>query len=714
MRLTLTRKVQAGFALAALMLVTGNVLAYRTVRRARASEELVEHTHRVRDQLLALRSAATDVQSGARGFALTGDARFLRPYYAGLATIRDDLHAVEALATDDSLQQRRISILRELVLAQLRLADSVVRLRRAATGDAAARLVSTRDGERGMMRLREILADLQGQESRLLQARDADAAAQERRLVTLIAWGNVLAVLLLGLGARFIERDIAERQRVESAIRESDERFRLLVDGVRDYGLVLLDPHGCVVSWNEGAERMYGYRADEIIGRDVSVFYVPDYVALGKPFDELQSAIAHERHESEGMRVRKDGTQFTAHVILAGLFDDAGKVRGFAAVSRDMTERRRIEEMLHRQNTMLESILSSIGDGIIVADEHGALLMHNPAAETMLAPARHHADRAAGNGHGLYLPDTVTELTAEQSPLARAIAGESVDGIEMLARSARHPDGIWLRCTGRPLRDDSGSIHGGVLAFQDVTTLKRTQEQLTRQAEELARSNTELQQFAYVASHDLQEPLRMVASYTQLLARRYRGKLDADADEFIAFAVDGATRMQRLIEDLLAYSRVGTKGREFRDTACDAVLDRALLNLRALIEESGARVSRRNLPVLPADEPQLVQLLQNLIANAIKFRGARAPEVAVSAERCNDGEWTFAVEDNGIGIEAQYFDRIFTMFQRLHGRDEYPGSGMGLAICKKIVQRHGGRIWLRSTPGEGTTFFFTLREAPAT
>jgi signal transduction histidine kinase len=233
---------------------------------------------------------------------------------------------------------------------------------------------------------------------------------------------------------------------------------------------------------------------------------------------------------------------------------------------------------------------------------------------------------------------------------------------------------------------------------------------LERQKQELARSNAELQQFAYVASHDLQEPLRMVTSYVQLLERRYRGQLDADADDFIAFAVDGAARMQQLIQDLLAYSRVGTRGQPFAPADCQVVLNQVLSDLQVSIQESDAVVTRDPLPTVMADATQLGQLFQNLVGNAIKFRGDRRPEIHVSAERREDGHWLFSVRDNGIGIEPQYAERIFLIFQRLHTRDEYPGTGIGLAICKRIVARHGGRIWVESEPGKGSIFYFTLPE----
>ena len=266
------------------------------------------------------------------------------------------------------------------------------------------------------------------------------------------------------------------------------------------------------------------------------------------------------------------------------------------------------------------------------------------------------------------------------------------------------------RCFDRyssPLLDAEGTYCGRIWYFYDITERKRAKEKLKLTLADLERSNRELEQFAYVASHDLQEPLRMVSSYTQLLARRYQGKLGADADEFIAYAVDGANRMQGLINDLLAYSRVGARVKGFEPADCTAVLDQALANLKAAIDKNGAVVTHDPLPTVMADNLQLVQLFQNLIGNAIKFHVEEPPRIHILAEQ-KGNEWVFSIRDNGIGIEPQYAERIFVIFQRLHAREEYPGTGIGLAICKKIVERRGGRIWVESQPGIGSTFYFTI------
>lgn len=294
----------------------------------------------------------------------------------------------------------------------------------------------------------------------------------------------------------------------------------------------------------------------------------------------------------------------------------------------------------------------------------------------------------------------MTALSDTGDKLAGFAAGavdyvtKPLNGAEVLARMETH---LTLYTLRRQLAAQNEQLHQEIAAREAVQAA-------------LLRSNTELEQLAYVASHDMQEPLRMVASYLQLVAQRYRGRLDADADEFIGFAVDGAKRMQALINDLLAYSRVGTKARPFEPTDCEKVVDTALANLRIAIAESGAVVTRGALPMVNGDPIQLVQLFQNLVGNALKFRREDPVRIRIDAQPL-DGLCRFSVSDNGIGISAEYFERIFVLFQRLHGRGDYPGTGIGLAICKKIVERHGGRIEVESQPGVGSTFRFTLPRA---
>jgi PAS domain S-box-containing protein len=347
----------------------------------------------------------------------------------------------------------------------------------------------------------------------------------------------------------------------------------------------------------------------------------------------------------------------------------------------------------------LRAVVESSPNGIVMIDASGKIVLVNRETERLFGYGR---EELLGQSIELLVPSRLRERHPGfrtdffAHPQTRAMgAGRDLNGVRK--DGTEMPVEIGLN----PIETDEGLF---VLAsVVDISKRKWAED-------ELRRSNEELERFAYVASHDLQEPLRMVGSYVQLLAKRYQGKLDADADEFIGYALDGALRMQRLIEDLLSFSRVGTRGEALLATDANAALGSALDNLKMAIEESHASVTQDRLPTVLADAGQLEHLFLNLVGNAIKFRGAEPPRVHVSSTR-NGGTWQFSVRDNGIGIEPQYFDRIFVIFQRLQSRQDYPGTGIGLAIAKKIVERHGGRIWVESELGRGTTFSFTLRTA---
>jgi PAS domain S-box-containing protein len=352
--------------------------------------------------------------------------------------------------------------------------------------------------------------------------------------------------------------------------------FQQMIEAITEYEVIRLDLDGRICTWHPGAERLTGYRADEILGRPVTAFYTVEDIASGLAERELETAAVQGRFETEGWRVRKDGSTFWASVVLSPIRDATGAVRGYVKITRDLTERK----------------------------------------------------------------------------------------------------------------------------LADAALAERTRE--------LEISNRDLLEFASVASHDLQEPLRKVASFCQLLARQYQGQLDEEADQYIGFVVDGAIRMQQLIIDLLALARVGRSGAKRTAVDCGKVMRQVQGDMAMVLDEAGAElVVADDLPVVRAHQGLIAQLFGNLVANAIKFRRDEPPRIEVWATR-EAGEWRFAVADNGIGIEAQYADRVFAVFERLHSRSEYPGTGIGLALCRKIVELHRGRIWFESEPGAGTTFYWTI------
>jgi PAS domain S-box-containing protein len=354
-------------------------------------------------------------------------------------------------------------------------------------------------------------------------------------------------------------------------------------------------------------------------------------------------------------------------------------------------------------------LLESAPDGVIIVDPVGAIQIVNRQTEALFGYSR---NELVGRPVEVLVPSQLRKRHAAHRTGYQATPHTRPMGLGM-ELYGRRKDGseFPVEISLSPMQSADGQLIIGIV--RDITDRKRAEERLRAVVADLARSNAELEQFAYVASHDLQEPLRMVASYTQLLARRYRGRLDADADEFIAFAVDGARRMQDLINDLLAYSRVGTRPLALASVDTARVVDQVASDLAAAASDSGGSVTRDELPVLQADPIQLQQLFQNLIANGLKFHQPNEPPTVHVTARREAHHWTFEVRDHGIGIEPQYQERIFALFQRLHTRAEYPGTGIGLAICKKIVERHSGEMGVQSEPGHGTTFWFTLPVQPA-
>ncbi|MBI3666922.1 MAG: PAS domain S-box protein [Acidobacteria bacterium] len=378
-------------------------------------------------------------------------------------------------------------------------------------------------------------------------------------------------------------------------------------------------------------------------------------------------------------------------------------VKGLLERKRFQEEKERVEEKLRQSEEIFRRIVETAGEGIWIIDPEDKATFVNHRMAEMLG---YTVDEMMGRPVFDFMDEEGRAFL--RSALARRRQGIA----EQYDFRFQRQDGtdLLVIVSATPFFDKDGHYAGALAMITDITDRKHAEQELAAKAEELARSNAELEQFAHIASHDLKEPLRTVASFVQLLARRYQGKLDPNADQYIALVVQGVKRMQEMIQGLLLYSQVGAP-RKSGPVACEAEIGRVLANLQLAIEESGAQVVYDPLPTVVVEPQQLCHLFQNLIGNALKFHGAQPPQVRVSAKE-KEKEWLFSVRDNGIGIAPQYSDRIFAIFQRLHQKEEYPGTGIGLAICKKIVEGYGGRIWVESEPGKGSVFYFTLpREA---
>ncbi len=437
-------------------------------------------------------------------------------------------------------------------------------------------------------------------------------------------------------------------------------------------------------------------------GAPIPPLHLPPRQALaGTPVRDMPLVIADKHGADRAILMTAHPLQKEGGVIgaLVTWEDDPGGFTGTGSSSSAAED---------AQNLMLQEVVDQMPVGVILAEApSGRLAFTNQRIREIwrvpLPPIGSLPEDWGMSGFHLdWRPYEINEW-----PLSRSLAtGEVVrnDEIEIL-RGDKTKGAVSV--SSAPVRDMNGVMRYGVVTFTDITERKMAEEELTRLNAALERSNQELEQFAYIASHDLREPLRMVASFSQLLSQRYSGKMDADADEFINYIIDGATRMDSLVNDLLEYSRVTSQAKPFAPTNLNQVIGEVTKNLSVMIEESGADVRWGVLPVVVAERSQMFQLFQNLISNAIKFRGAETPSIRIRTQNLGM-EWLICVSDNGIGIDPDYHAKIFEIFQRLHSREKYPGTGIGLAICRKIVEHHGGRIWVESGEGKGSTFSFTI------
>ncbi|PIG92976.1 histidine kinase [Gloeocapsopsis sp. IPPAS B-1203] len=556
-----------------------------------------------------------------------------------------------------------------------------------------------------------------------------------------------------------LEQEIKQRQQQEEALRQSEERFRLAIEGVKDYAIFMLDAEGCIVSWNTGAERIKGYQAAEIIGRHFSCFYPEADWQSGKPQQLLQIAAQEGQVKDEGWRVRKDGSRFWADVAIAALRDEKG-LRGFSKVTRDITERKRAEEELQRQyqrSQLFAEVTLKIRQSLQIGE-----VLQTAVTEVQKIL---HADRVLiyrfwSDGTGSSVAEAVlpgwVAILGQKFP--EEVFPEDYRQLYLQGRICRIPDiekeENISPCLVEFVRQFSvkaklvvpiiikQELWGLLIAHQcansrywtnfetellrqlaDQIGIALTQAQLleqeTRFSQQLARSNAELQQFASIASHDLQEPLRKIQAFGNRLQDKYRDVLNEQGRDYIQRMQNAAHRMQTLIDDLLIFSRLTTRAQPLVSVVLAEVITEVLSDLEVLIQQTGGRVDVSELPTISADPLQMRQLFQNLIGNALKFRRANEPPcVKISSQIIEQPQLIadsggaelcqIAVEDNGIGFDAKYLDRIFQVFQRLHNRSEYEGTGMGLAICRKIVERHRGTLTAESQPGQGARFIITL------
>jgi PAS domain S-box-containing protein len=529
------------------------------------------------------------------------------------------------------------------------------------------------------------------------------------------------------IGINVAAEEVTERNRIQNDLEEAKARLEAVLNQMPIGVLILESSEGQVEFANKEFDHMLRLKVPPIATAGVVDY--PRWQVLwpdGRPLSEEEypgaRSLRGDTVRNELLRVlREDEVWIWIRNSSAPVRDRKGNIIAAVVMAMDVTEQiesqNKVLELMEgseNERARLQTILATLPVGIYIVDADGTVLMANSRTEEIWRDIPEERSEITQD-HGLFpirSLDRGGELGREDQPITRILRrGETITGEQYGMRRWGGSMGT-VMISGAPIRNSEDGIIGGVMVVQDVTELKSIEEELAHRAEELARSNAELQQYAYIASHDLREPLRMISSYLGLLERKYKGReLDDKAEEYIHYALEGSIRMQQMINDLLTFSRIDTAGKPFDTTDMNAVMKGVVHNLAVSIAESGATVSYGGLPTIRADRSQMDQLMQNLVDNAIKYRGSDPPKVEVSATN-KGGRWLFSVRDNGVGVPPNLSERIFQMFQRGYTQEERPGTGIGLAIAKKIVERHGGRIWVESEEGQGATFMFLLPERP--
>lgn len=521
-------------------------------------------------------------------------------------------------------------------------------------------------------------------------------------------------------GYSCILRDVSHKKARELELRQSEERYRLMVEGVKDYAIFMMDSRGYIVTWNEGAQRIKGYSPNEIIGKHFSTFYTAEDLEDKKPERELKIAVATGKYEEEGWRVKKNGMVFWANIVITSLYNEQNEFIGFSKVTRDLTERKQAEESLHQSEERYRSLVEQVTDyGIFMLDEKGRIMSWNEGAKRIKG---YTAEEIIGKYFSIFYPkeDIISGKPAYELKVAREKGKYEEEGW----RLRKDGSTFWANVVITAVYNNNGTLIGYSKVTRDLTERKASERALKESYEryrqlatelkvtnaELSYANGELEQFTSIVSHDLQEPIRTIKSFLRLIQIKIGEEQYAALDTYITKSINAASRMKELIQNLLQYSQLG-KGEVIEEWVdVKELISQAVQNVKSSTDASGAEISiEAEVDSIKGDRVQLLQLLQNLLSNALKFTDKSQPRITIKVSEEN-GYPRFAVSDNGIGIARGDLNKVFEIFRRLHTKKDYPGTGIGLAICKKIVDRHCGRIWPESEPGKGTTFYFTLNE----
>ncbi|MBD2437438.1 PAS domain S-box protein [Nostoc sp. FACHB-110] len=734
------RFVVSSFTLALVLLGGVGIISFFNFKKLTAEDQWLIHTHQVREALDKARLILANAKNASSNYLLTGKAVYQEVYRQERQKFNQQIQTIRVLTNDNSYQQSQLNQLELLVKEKFDLLQQSIVISEKQNVDKSAQIPNDDRLIAVSQQLNHIFQTMENEEKNLLKKRMLATEDSFINMIFVVSLGYIFSVFLIVVVYLLLQEQIrinkvlaAEAINLEQQTAKA--KLASILETVTD-AFVALDNNWCYTYVNQRAGQLFNRRPEDLIGKNIWEEF-PE--GVGQKFYHAYYQAVAEQQVIEMEEYYPPWDRWFENRIYP-------TQEGLSIFFQDITRRKTAEMALEQSETRYRSLVVATSQAVWIADANGL------PKEVSLWSALTGQSPAEVEGWGWLNAVHPDDRALSQFLWNQASAWKSPYKLEHRVKVA---DGSYRFFAVRavPILNSQNEVQEWIGTHTDITERKLAEEalhqakaeleikvqertaELQKLNEELKCSNQELAQFAYIASHDLQEPLRAVTGYSQLLVEEYQQLLDESAQEYIHYIIDGAKRMQQLIQDLLTYSRVGTRGREFSLTDCNMVLREALSNLYVAIAQSQASITNDSLPIVAGDKTQLVQLFQNLIGNAIKFhRPDVPPQVHISAVRFSEAGkveaqrtipedfphysqfptpqtvWLFSVKDNGIGIKTQYFERIFEVFRRLHTRREFPGTGIGLAICKKIVERHNGHIWAESQVGVGTTFYFTLHE----
>jgi PAS domain S-box-containing protein len=709
------RPVFGGFAIATAILVFVGWQSYRSTTQFAEAAQWRGHTYEVLNSLDETVGQLSDAETGQRGYLLTGDEAYLEPYRSAIKSIDQIVAHLKNLTSDNPNQQKRIQALEPLIEKKLAEMLSTVDLRRNKGAAAATGVVLEGSGKQAMDQIRTLIVEMANEEKDLLRIRTQQASESATKSARTVLAGTLLSISLMVLCFALLKRELSERKRVQEALAKSEKWFSTTLASIGD-AVIATDMNGVVSFLNPVAQSLTGWSLEEARGKSMDLVFDIVNAETRRPVENPVKKAFRERKivglDDHTVLLSKDGREFDIEDSAAPILTDTREGLGVVLVFRDITARKRMEEKRKQQQDILESILEGMAEGVVVADENGKFLLFNGPAERMLGVGA--TDTTPGqwsDQYGAYLPDAVTQYPPDELPLVRAMRGESVDAVEVFVRNVKVPEGRLLSITGRPLKDEDGTLRGGVVVIHDVTLQKRAEEVLVRAKEEAERANKFKDQFLSTMSHELRTPLNAVLGFSDLLADERYGPLNDRQQRYVSHIHSGGKHLLKLISDILDLSKIKAGRMELTRehvTVAPAFAE-VISALYPLAEKKSQALLQQVEPHLQihVDRMRFKQVLTNLVGNAIKF----APEggrIELAARQVDD-QVRIEVRDNGPGIAPEQQQQIFEAFFRLaQTGNATEGTGLGLAITSRLVELHGSKLGIESQPGEGACFYFSL------